>query len=746
MTEKRCPLCGKLNPEDREVCQFCEARLTPLGNLPAEEPDTSSLIPGATPTPQDTSELEQTLPAWLQNARKEPDEDGDKAEDDDWLQRIQDLESEEKATGGKHLSKKGGELPDWLSGLDDEYSQIEEETEKEEELPDWLLKLGEEPNTLEETSDELFATDDVPDWVKEGIEKPIDEEAPGWFAEPETEQPETEDEFAAEEASSLFEDTPEEETIEEAKIPDWFSEIEAEQPETKDAFATEEASSLFEDTPEEETIEEAKIPDWFSEIETKQPETKDAFASEELSGLFEDTPEETIEEEMPDWLLAKTHPEEAIQFSSEETEDAPVQPFQLDGEEDIFEDELPEWLTAASAAEVMEEEQLSKTPDELSSSELPGWIEAMRPVVTTPDQDTEPHAFEEEYVENSGPLAGIINILPAETEISKFQKATKHSFKLKVTPAQQKYTSILEELISEEGASKIIPEPIFISTQRVLWWIIALVLLLFVGATIQYGSGQFPYPLHLEENIALNQSIQSLPENAPVLVAFEYEPALSGEMNAVAAGVIDHLMLNNAYLTFISTSPTGHILAENFLDTVQAEHQYNHGQQYVNFGYLPGGAAGLLSFVIAPQEIMPLAFDGTDAWAARPLQGIDFISDFSLVLVITDDPDTARLWIEQVQPHLGGTPLGIVASAQAAPLIRPYYKVTPKQVSGIVAGIPEGAAYEQLNARGNLSQAYWDAFNIGVSATLVVLLIGGIVNLISGSFHKNKASKNEEHA
>jgi len=669
-------MCGKPNPEDRELCQFCNARLKPLIKPPAEDPDTSSLLSGTPPTPQDTSELEQTLPAWLQNARKESDEDEPmKTEDDDWLQHIQDLESGGKTTAEKQPATNGRELPDWLSGLDDEYSQIEEEENEEEDLPDWLLKFREEPDALEEEADELSPIDDVPDWVLEGIEKPDGEEIPDWFAETEPEKSEAEY-----------------------------------KPEAEYAFAAEEVSSLFEDAPEEET------------------------------------PEETGEEEMPDWLLEETPPGEAVQFSSEETKDASVQPFQLDGEEDIFEDALPAWLTAASASEVVDEDQPGKMSDELSSSELPGWVEAMRPVAATPDQDIIIQTIDEEYIENSGPLAGIANILPAETGISEFQKTTKHSFKLKVTPSQQKYVSILDDLISKEEVPKLIPEPNLISTQRVLWWVIALVLLLFVGAAIQYGGGQFPYPLHLEENLVLNKLVQSLPENAPVLIAFEYEPALSGEMNAVAAGIVDHLMFNNALLTFISTSPTGPILAENFLNTVQARNQYIHGKQYVNLGYLPGDAAGLLSFAIAPQTIMPLAIDGTNAWATQPLQDVKLLSDFSLVLIVTDDPDTARVWIEQVQPHLEGTPLGVVASAQAAPLIRPYYESTPKQIAGLIAGIPEGAAYEQLNARGNLSQAYWNAFNIGVSATLVVLLIGGIVNLIAGSFHKKKANKNKEHA
>jgi hypothetical protein len=208
-------------------------------------------------------------------------------------------------------------------------------------------------------------------------------------------------------------------------------------------------------------------------------------------------------------------------------------------------------------------------------------------------------------------------------------------------------------------------------------------------------------------------------------------------MNAVAAGVVDHLMLKSTYLTFISTSPTGPALAENFLTTVQTEHDYLHSQQYVNLGYVPGEAAGLISFSIAPQEISPLAFDGADAWDMQPLEGIEQISDFTMVLVITDDPETARLWIEQVGPTLSDTPLMMAVSAQVEPLIRPYYQSAPQQVSGLIAGVSGGASYEQLIGRGNLAQTYWDAFSYGILIAIVLIVAGGVINAILYFLHES---------
>ena len=97
---------------------------------------------------------------------------------------------------------------------------------------------------------------------------------------------------------------------------------------------------------------------------------------------------------------------------------------------------------------------------------------------------------------------------------------------------------------------------------------------------------------------------------------------------------------------------------------------------------------------------------------------------------MADDSDTARIWIEQVQPGMQGTPLLAVLSARAEPLVRPYYGSTPNsQVNGIVTGISGGAAYEVMVGRANLGRTYWDAFAVSLVIAVCAILIGGIVSV-----------------
>ena len=96
MADVRCPMCGKPNPAELEICQFCQARLKPLRVNPSqEEPFSSSDLPvGRNDSPDD-------VPDWLHSLRQPDEEDafldegGMEDELPDWLSQPLD-------SGGKN--------------------------------------------------------------------------------------------------------------------------------------------------------------------------------------------------------------------------------------------------------------------------------------------------------------------------------------------------------------------------------------------------------------------------------------------------------------------------------------------------------------------------------------------------------------------------------------------------------------------------------------------------------------------
>ena len=189
-------------------------------------------------------------------------------------------------------------------------------------------------------------------------------------------------------------------------------------------------------------------------------------------------------------------------------------------------------------------------------------------------------------------------------------------------------------------------------------------------------------------------------------------------------------MLRGVQVTFVSTHPSGPLQAERLVKIVNQRYDHSYGDgQVTNLGYISGGRAGILAFATSPRQLAPVTLDnGTNPWDGGALQGVTKASDFSLTVVITENPDTARMWIEQYQPHLAAKPLIMILSAQAEPIVRPYYEGSPQQVQGIVSGTLGAAAYENLLGRVGIARSQWGAYSLGVLAACLLILVGGLFN------------------
>jgi hypothetical protein len=788
MAELRCPMCGKPNPSDLEVCQYCGARLVPLvsetppqeqTSTPPEEPasEESPIHPqeGASDWLSDLrqegeeevlsgeyqSSGEEETPDWLNGLRPEAEdvpEDEWEAEgesdleagDSDWLQRIhpeeegpvwQDAEEEKEEQGAEEeglpadfgaeetFSEFEKEL-DWLGASEQETGSESEP----EELPDWLQQAA---PFEEEPEPESAAEGELPDWLAELSEEPSSgsESPTEWQIEttPDEEGPAPEPTAAQEELPDWFAESSEEPSLESELAPDWLAEaVPGEEERAPEPTGTpEELSEWISELSEEPSPETETPPDWLAEAGQAQGEPSAE-------------PTEAAEvQAVPEWLASEES--EPLKHLAEDLEEGEPQAAEAalpeSMEEDlsgILSEELSaDWLSPEQAEE--DQGEAEEAEPALVQAEIPSWLEALRPI-----EDAAPSIpIEEEdeaRVESAGPLAGLSGVLSAEPGVAKVQKPPTYSIKLQVSESQRARVDVLRNMVAEEGKAQPIARPAVISSQHILRWVIALVLILAVLWPVITGSQQAPLPTFSPGTAAVNQVINQLPGQARVLISFDYEPALSGEMDAAASAVVDHLMLRGAYLTLVSTSPSGPIVAARFLAVTQSDHNYVANEQYVNLGYIPGGAAGLLGFAESPQRILPFSLDGgRAAWGGQgrqalpPLQGIENLSDFSLIMVITASPTVARTWVEQVQPFLAGgafpTPLVMILSAQAGPLVQPYYQANPRQIQGLVTGLRDGAAYANLTGRSGLPRKYWDAFSVGLVLAGVLITIGGMASI-----------------
>jgi hypothetical protein len=107
MADVKCPMCGKPNPADAEVCEYCQARLKPLiiSNLGNSDP--ADLLAGLR-TPGETNPVEPETP---EPAASEDDST-------DWLARIRARHQVETPAVEGEVPTGGEEaISDWLTSL-----------------------------------------------------------------------------------------------------------------------------------------------------------------------------------------------------------------------------------------------------------------------------------------------------------------------------------------------------------------------------------------------------------------------------------------------------------------------------------------------------------------------------------------------------------------------------------------------------------------------------------------------------
>ena len=744
----------------------------------------------------------EELPAWLSEFGSDDEQEdvseetvisaaafADDVADDtlpDWLSEEEDETQTDEA------------LPDWLAaaGLPEERAPAEADAEEwpgdfaaepeaDEDLPDWLTELESSGSVELPVAPvaaagplETESSDDTPDWLKE-LEASTEEELPEWLTEPSeppverAPAPKTEEDKAWE-AGFISEDEPP--AIREEDLTDWdAAPLEAEASAEPVSEESEELPAWldeFDTIPSGGPGEADDVPAWL--VSALGPEADDGGDDTLISPA--PVPEE-LEPELEDWLAA---------LSSEQAEPGQARPEWLSESEEAPSDfpaesataDVPDWLTdlqgqAAGEIEFEAEEwspvestaPLEEEPDALdwlpgqegeltidmlasgegieeglAPGELPEWLKAMRPNESSKAGTMEAGEYDTGAIERAGPLAGLRGVLSAEPSATQAGRAPAHFVRLQINDLQQQKTDQLQKMVSAELAPPPLKRRVLLSEQRVLRYIIAAVLL-FVAVFPLLVPGDIaqlpPKPIEMQR---VDQLISGLNASSNVLVVLDYQPGMSGEMDAAASSIFDHLLLQKPRLAVVSTQLAGPALAERFFNVVQNRHDLAAGSQYVNLGYLPGDSTGLLMFAQDPRSAVRMNYDDrplwelldrteNDPWQQPALQGVDSLDDFSMTLLVSDDPDTIRRWIEQVSPALRTGTLVVISSAQAEPLVRPYYGAARSAVTAIVPGLPGGAAYEGFLLRPGPARALWDAYSLGSLIAIILVLGAGTYNL-----------------
>lgn len=509
----------------------------------------------------------------------------------------------------------------------------------------------------------------------------------------------------------------------EGELPAWISQLDA-------------TTSLPEMVDEEgELIPSDELPDWIANMRPGQAMTESVLASvwrdktpETLAGV----PEELAGADLPDWLQDISH----------DAGDAPS----IAMPSDTQLADIPDWLQPGLTLETADADFLADPhagttgmtgvgdewnailddlppavplQDLLPKADIPAWVMELKPVELTGES---PKVEATGPEESFGPLSGLRGVVAVEPVIA-LPRVADPLEQFGVSPEQVQQANLLRQLGQDgQGAETTTTRQ---TARDISGWIRPLLVVVLLLVVILGLRGEIPViPAQLQPSAALTgvNTAVSQAAGGTVLVAFEYTPAMAGELTPEAETLLMQLADAQTRVLTLSQYTPGVQLAAEVTGQIGMD-------TAVPLGYLPGGAIGLRRLGECLNQSA-----NCDALLGAPLSASQrqALADVSLIIVLTADRQTLVNWVEQVgapaeRPMIAGVTQALT------PLALPYFDTA--QLAGVVNGIPGTAVYQQTYYRNAQLTDARTLFNAQVAAQLlavVVLLLGALIYLITG--------------
>jgi len=335
-------------------------------------------------------------------------------------------------------------------------------------------------------------------------------------------------------------------------------------------------------------------------------------------------------------------------------------------------------------------------------------------------------------MEDHGVLAGIAGTLPGADLSGRVLKTGDFTQELRVSATQQKNAELFQSLLQPAREPKAVSadQNTAAPSEKLLRLIVTILILLAVIMPILAPGFSVIIPvLFPTEVVNTLGTVRALPTEKPVLVAAHFEAGLAGELDWAAQPVLKHLVTRGVPLALTSTNVVGFaILQEMVTQAIGGDPAYAKDKKVMDLGYLPGGAIGMGALVNDPLGTLPFTTDLQPVREHPSLGSLNSLSDFGALIILTDNPEFARTWVEQVDGGEADLPLLAVVSAQAAPLLQPYF--ASGQINGYVAGMSGALYYEMLTMRAGSATARFSAYQLSLLLVAVLIFAGGVVSLI----------------
>ena len=595
----------------------------------------------------------------------------------DWLKDLEPVDERPDQASSKSADipdeTESDSLVDWLAELSPEKEDWGD-VEDREGITDWFDRTEDIYETKEIESSKLAQTAPLTDYHEiEGIPEQLASDAlPEWLKQ---EQPSVERSF--EELESIPESpelSPENkvqpsEALHSGGGEDLLPEFSSSVPENK---PTPDEDPKFKDELPSETLGEPA--DWYSEL---------AFTDVE-SALDE---------------LLDDHGGLAEEVSSDEWLD--------------LVDEIPE-----SEGEPAAKASFLEETTDLSDSEIPDWLGSLKP------EELVVPAAVDQPAETSGPLIGLKGVIPL-VAVAADPVETGNTPEFTMTEGQQQQVALLNQLTMAKptavsSESRPATEDNFFAFRLVIGLLLLIVVVAgwFLPSINEILPGWVMQPAPTYTEAAYSEL--DLVSGRSVLVAFEYTPAVAGELDPVAISFLQRLAANDNTVLTISQVAAGVPVAGRVVEQVEE-------LDSKALGYLPGDAIGLRNFASCINAGGACA-NVTGLFMEEETQSL--LGQIGLIVVLSGERDAIVNWIEQVGSHVEVPMISGITQAMS-PVAAPY--VASNQLVGVVGGLPAVAAIDDnVDGDDNLVEKAMNSVTLAQWMAVIVLVIGALFYGLAG--------------
>lgn len=254
---------------------------------------------------------------------------------------------------------------------------------------------------------------------------------------------------------------------------------------------------------------------------------------------------------------------------------------------------------------------------------------------------------------------------------------------------------------------------------------------------------------------AFFNAVESVQGGTPVLVAFDYAPSATGELDELAKSLLRDVLRRGGRPVIVSTNPSSALHAYGlisdlandvaFLTSLGRAEPFAARRDYWVIGYLSGGIGGvraLANALYADTFEQRVIFDQDTEGQPTGLSAADIQALRNLpTFLLAGANEDVRAWVEQYQtpqnaPQGESLRMVLMVSAAASTVAQSYTASQPNRILSILIGLRDSYLYAQ--ASGQLSDATmqqnadrrWQSVAWSALMSGIIILLGAALNMI----------------